>query len=602
MTEALITLKQVGKSMGVEPLFDGLDMTIHSQARLGIIGANGSGKSTLLKILSGELEPDEGERICRRDLRIARVEQVTSFPADSNPRQLLNQAHANATGSESPSINPAVERLLHELAWPDPEQALGQLSGGWSKRLAIARALIGEPDILLLDEPTNHLDLEGMLLLERLLSRFHGSVVMVSHDRWFLSTCAGNICELGRAYPGGCFVADGTFDEFCELRRSFLQGQQERQASLANRMRREDSWLSRRPKARTTKAVGRIKQAGVLRADLDELKARNHHATRGAAAMSFGATERRSTLLLEAQGVSKAYGQKRLFNGVDITISPGTRLGLVGGNGSGKSTLLKILAGTLTPDAGSIRHANDLRLLTFDQHRSQLNPRAKVRDTLAPGGGDTVATAQGVQHLMAFAKRFRFSPLQLDQQVGSLSGGEQARLLIATLTQVNADVLVLDEPTNDLDIPSLESLEDSLCNFPGGVVLITHDRYLLDRVCNLILALDGQGNADLVSDYSQWEELQRGRVDQPEISVESPVETSANKGGSLSHQERKELRSLENRIEKAESNLACVETEIAAPAVASDSEALIALAARREQAEKQLEELYERWSELEARR
>ena len=608
MPEALITLRQVHKNMGSQKLFEDLDVVVHAGARLGIIGNNGCGKSTLLGLLSGKIPLDGGERMQKKGLRIGIVSQDSDFPMEATARSIL-QASAAEHIDES-SVHPRVERMLRDLQWQDPEQPVGELSGGWRKRLSIAEALLQEPDLLLLDEPTNHLDLEGMLWLEDLLAKVNCTVVMVSHDRWFLSAAAGSILELGQAFPGGHFVAAGSYEEFLEQKNAFLAGQQERQASLANRMRREDIWLAKRPKARTTKAVSRIRDAGALRSDLNAVSQRNAVANRSGPAIDFAATGRRSTNLIVAEGIAKGFGGRQLFGDLDLTLSPGMRLGLIGGNGSGKTTLLNMLSGKLKPDSGSVRPASDLRVVTFDQHRSKLDRSKTLRQVCCPMGGEQVAMANGHMHLQAFARKFRFTPLQLDQRVDSLSGGEQARLLIATLMQEQADVLILDEPTNDLDIITLEALEESLKSFPGGMVLITHDRYLLTTVCNTFVALDGHGSATRVSDYGQWEAQLNERVKQlakGKTASDAPA-TAASAGSTsevtqesqnLSHKERKELRSLEGRIEKAEQKLAELEEAMADPAIASDAEALITCDSERAAQQKVVEQLYERWEELE---
>ena len=303
----------------------------------------------------------------------------------------------------------------------------------------------------------------------------------------------------------------------------------------------------------------------------------------------------------------KQYGERIIFQHLDVTVSPGLRLGLIGGNGSGKTTLLQMLAGSITPDSGQVKPATGLRLVTFDQHRNSLDRSKTLRQICCPMGGEQVAMANGTLHIQAFARKFRFTPLQLDQRVDSLSGGEQARLLIATLMQQQADVLVLDEPTNDLDIITLESLEESLQAFPGGIVLITHDRYLLNTVCNDFIALDGTGNASHVADYGQWEALakQQPSTDpkpQTDANVSDKADpTSAATAQNLSHKERKELRSLEGRIEKADAKLAELDEAMADPAIASDAEALIKLDNERAEQQGIVEQLYERWEELESR-
>ncbi len=355
--------------------------------------------------------------------------------------------------------------LLGKVGFADAEQAVDSLSGGWRKRLSIARELIRGPDLLLLDEPTNHLDLEGILWLEKLLANAPFSFLLVSHDRYFLENATNRIVELSSAYADGYLSTNGTYSDFLVKREEYLGAQAARQQSLAGQVRREIEWLHRGAKARTTKAKGRIQQAGQLMQDLSDLKTRN--AQSGAAKIDFVASNRQTRKMLAAKNVSKSFGGRQLFSGLDLVLSPGTKLGLLGPNGSGKSTLIRLLAGQDSPDAGEIWRAEQLRIVLFDQSRRQLDKSQTLRDALSPTG-ETVSYRGSSMHVTAWAARFLFRKEQLDLPVGDLSGGEQARVLIAQLMLQPADLLILDEPTNDLDISSLEVLEESLSDFPGA--------------------------------------------------------------------------------------------------------------------------------------
>src|SRR6185369_219950 len=457
-----------------------------------------SGKSTLLKILAGLETPDRGTRSLRGRVRVGYVPQDPLFEAERTVADVLMAALADTDEEDRPG---RLAQALGRAGFVDGQAAVATLSGGWKKRLAIARELAPEPDILLMDEPTNHLDLDGILWLEGLLAERARACLVVSHDRYFLEHVATRMLELNRTYPNGIFETDGRYSEFLARRDDFLRGQAAYQESLANTVRREIEWLRQGAKARSTKAKGRIKEAGRLMEELEDSRSRALTATAG---IDFTSSQRRTRRLLAVRGLTKSLAGRRLVSDLDLVITPGTRVGLIGPNGSGKTTLLNVLAGSLPPDAGDIERADALRVVRFEQERGGLDPAQSLRRALAPEG-DAVTWQGRSVHVASWAKRFLFRPEQLEVPVGRLSGGEQARILIARLMREPADLLVLDEPTNDLDIPTLEVLEESLAEFEGGLVLVTHDRFMLERVSTMILALDGAGGAATFADYAQWE-------------------------------------------------------------------------------------------------
>jgi ATP-binding cassette subfamily F protein uup len=584
----LLSVNGISQSFGSAPLFSGITLHVMEGQRLGLIGPNGSGKSTLLKIMAGLLEPDTGVRTVRKLIRIAYVPQEPEFAPGTTASQVLaalvpDQAAVNVT--------------LGKAGFADGSAPVDSLSGGWKRRLSIARELIRNPDVLLLDEPTNHLDLEGILWLEKLLAGAPFASVIVSHDRYFLENVMTEMAEINRVYPGGMFRAAGAYADFLEKREAFLEAQSEQQAALANRVRREVEWLRRGPKARTGKSRARVDAAHELMGDLAEVATRNTKAT---AQIDFTASGRKTRKLIRAEAISKQLGGKPLFRDLSFSLSPGIRLGLAGPNGSGKTTLLRILKGELPPDAGTIERAEGLRVVYFDQGREQLDPAVPLRDGLG-AHGDTVIYRDRPMHIAGWAKRFLFSPEQLDTPVGRFSGGERARIVIARLMLQAADVLLLDEPTNDLDIPTLEVLEESLTDFPGALVLVTHDRYMLDRVSSVVLGLDGEGGAEVFADYSQWEQARSSKPARAEREAPPARPAPAAARKKLSYLDAREWEQMEQRILDAEQKLEACRAALQAPEVVSDPLALQERYRELQTAEVVVDGLYARWAELEGK-
>ena len=458
------------------------------------------------------------------------------------------------------------------------------------------------PDILLLDEPTNHLDLAGIEWLEELLEQPAFACVVVSHDRYFLENIATEMAELSRVYPDGVLRARGNYSEFLEKKEEFLHAQSKRQEALENLVHNEIEWLRRGAKARTRKSKARIGKANELMGELADLNARTRTAT---AQIDFSATDRKTKRLIELDHVAYAIGDRTLFEGLNFILTARARVGLVGPNASGKTTLLRLLRGELAPTSGQIHGADWLRIVYFDQTR-QLDPSVTLRRALAPDG-DSVVYQDRVIHVASWAAKFLFTGEQLNQPVDRLSGGERARVLIAQLMLQPADVLLLDEPTNDLDIPTLEILEESLLEFRGSLVLVTHDRYMLDRVSTVVLGLDGEGAAESFADYLQWESWQAERQRSAKIgagpgrrapaSEELSLPAQAKK--KLSYLEAREYTGIEQRIADAEQLLQAKRAQLEDPAIASDGPRLLSAHAEMEAAQKDRDRLYARWAELE---
>lgn len=593
----LINVRSISKSFGAEPLFQNVSFTVSEGDRIGMIGPNGSGKSTLLRILAGAVQPDEGEIAVRKRLRMSYVEQDSQFSAGDTVGSVVEKAMERAEVPPAERGTLSAE-TLGRAGFMDLQAEAASLSGGWQKRLAIVEALVQSPDILLLDEPTNHLDLAGIAWLEELLEQAAFACVVISHDRYFLENVANDVAELSRVYPDGLLRVKGRYSLFLEKKEDFLRAQSKRQEALENLVHSEIEWLRRGAKARTRKSKARIDKAGELIEELADLNARTRSA---AARIDFSATDRKTKRLIELQNVSYSVGARSLFQKLDFVIAAGMRIGLVGPNGSGKTTLLRLLRGEVAPTEGDILRADRLRIVCFDQTRT-LDPTLTLRRALAPEGDSVIYQDRSI-HVASWAARFLFKGEQLNQPIERLSGGERARVLIAQLMLQPADVLLLDEPTNDLDIPTLEILEESLLEFRGSLVLVTHDRYLLDRVSTNVLGLDGLGGAESFADYSQWEAWQDERKEAVTTAVQ-PVETSTPLPApaakrKLSYLEAREFAGMEQRIAEAEEALQQKRANAEDPAIASDAGRLVAAHAELDQAQQEVDALYERWAELE---
>jgi ATP-binding cassette subfamily F protein uup len=606
----LIGAHEISKAFAARPLFEGLTFSIESGERIGLIGPNGAGKSTLLRILAGQSQPDDGTLSVQRGLRVGYLEQVPRF------REGLTVLEAVLEGGDPEdweSIAAAHEQLskLDLAGGPSgvqPESQVDRLSGGWKKRVALARELIKKPDLLLLDEPTNHLDVESILWLEELLESANFATLTITHDRVFLQRVSNRILELDRRNPGGLLSVRGDYAQYLETKDQLLAGQQRQETTLKNTLRRETEWLRRGAKARTTKQQARIQRAEALQDTVAELEYRNQDQK---VRLSFQSAEKNPKKLIEAQGIAKSPGGKPLFKDLDVLITPGARLGLLGPNGCGKSTLIRVLLGHETPDEGSVRHSEHLSVAYFEQNRETLDPARTVLKTICPSG-DHVDFRGGRVHIRSYLDRFLFGPGQAEMAVGKLSGGEQSRLLLARLMLKEANLLVLDEPTNDLDMATLNVLQDVLTDFPGAVLLVSHDRYFLDQVATKILAFplrEAQAGRLVpcvgLEQWEEWHAREKQALEAAAKAAAAPARRDAvtplpAKKKKLGFKEQRELDGMEATIHAAEAELARLTRESASPENALKPGKLRELTAAMAEAQARVDQLYARWSELES--
>lgn len=619
----LIAGQNLSKTYGSRTLFRGVALNLHDRERLALIGPNGAGKSTLLKILAAVETPDVGEVTLRKGLRVAYVGQKDVFPDGATVRSAVVAGIGESRPADIHDEHEAeasAEQVLRRVGFENLDAAASSLSGGQRKRLAIAREIAKQPDALFLDEPTNHLDVEGIEWLEGLLRGAAFASIIVTHDRQFLESAGTRIAELSSQYPDGLFAVEGNYSEFLRRKGEFLEAQLKQQRSLENRVREDLRWLGRGAQARRTKSKSRIDASYARMDDLSDLRSRT--ATREATAIDWEATGRMTQKLLVARAITKSLGERRLFTDLDLILSPGHCLGLLGPNGSGKTTLIRVLTGEIEPDAptpqaikdaaeathvppgtpapGTIKRAVGLRIVIFSQHRTEIDPATTLSEALSPHS-DSVIYRGRTLHINTWSKMFLFEPWQLKQPVRALSGGELARIHIARLMLEPADVLILDEPTNDLDIPSLEVLEESLEEFPGSIVLVTHDRAMLARLATHLIALNGEGGARHFTDYDQWVARQKMPREEAVTKV-APTATPAPARKKLSYKEQREFDGIEATILEAEARVKVLESKMSDPALAVDHRKMEAACLELGEAQAKVASLYERWTELEGKR
>lgn len=591
----LLSAQKLTKIYSNQPLFTGLTLGVEEGERVAIVGRNGSGKSTFIRILAGLEECDDGAVARKRDLRLAYVPQVDVFEPGASAYDIL----AAALHEDELSREKRIGETLAQIEFRNKSQSVEAMSGGERKRLAIARALITEPQLLLLDEPTNHLDISGVLWLENLLNNASFASVFISHDRFFIQNAAQRVVEIDPQYPNGCLVVKGAYADFLETRAIYLEQIEQYRASLANIVRREVAWLRRGAKAQRKKDKARTDQAKDLIAELQGVTRYENTAK-----LEFSATGRKSKELIKAEDLSQKIEDHELFSGLSFVLCPGSKLGVLGPNGSGKTTFLNTVLGKIKPASGRVVLASRLRVAFLDQMRSGIDRNQTLKQVLARDTDAVVFNGEEI-HVAGWARRFLFKPEQLSLPLHRLSGGEQARAILARLMVQPADVLVLDEPTNDLDIQTLEVLEDALLEFPGALILVTHDRSLLDRVCHAVVGLSGFGQSELFADHTQWtrwlSEIPSKKSDATGLAGKGAAPKEAKRRAGLSFTEKHEFDKIEGKIAKKEAQLKELESQMSAPEIASKAEELAQICKKLAELQAEVDSLYARWSELESK-
>jgi ATP-binding cassette subfamily F protein uup len=623
-----LKLNKVSLHYGTLVLLDEVDFAMRKGERIGLLGRNGAGKTTLLKVISGEIEPESGERWLRTGIRISYLDQdlphadeqdvydvvahglagVGDLLAqyhhaiiDGNMR-VLERVQQELEAKDGWRLQQRVETVISQLQLPG-EAGMASLSGGWRRRVALGQALVSEPDILLLDEPTNHLDIPAIEWLEKQLQAYKGTVMFVTHDRAFLQKVANTIVELDRGHLSSWV---GDYAGFLKFREQQLDAEERENALFDKRLAEEEKWIRQGIKARRTRNEGRVR---ALKAMREERRQRRDQA--GRAEFGMETAERSGKRVVELEHVSKRFGDNLVIDDFSTLIKRGDRIGIVGANGAGKSTLIKILLGELPPDSGTVKPGTKLEIAYFDQLRVHLDPEKNLIDNVC-GGQDFIEIQGRKRHAISYLGEFLFAPDRVRMPVKALSGGEQNRAILAKLFSKPANLLVLDEPTNDLDVETLELLEEILFDFDGTVLLVSHDREFMDNVVTSIIVLEGSGKvAEYVGGYSHWagkggklinREQQRAgaTAENQATSPKALKQAKPAQARKLSYKDKRELESLPGLIEQLESVLTGLEKEMAGDGFYQrDHAAVEAIIGQLASTRSELDAVYARWEVLE---
>jgi ABC transport system ATP-binding/permease protein len=599
---ALISLRDITLGFGGPPLLENVNLQIESGQAIGLLGLNGMGKTTLLKLIHGDLSPESGEIARQADLRVAYLPQGVPLGLEGSVHQVvasgLGTSPTAQKGSEAHwQSQLQVDQVISRMQL-DSEAPFDQLSAGLKRRVLLARGLVSDPNLLLLDEPTNHLDIDSIDWLEGFLKRWGGTLLFVTHDRVFLQNLSNRIIELDR---GHLFDWDCDYSTFLERKEALLAAEQEQNALFDKKLAQEEAWIRRGIEARRTRNEGRVRAL---------IRLRNQRAQRrdrpGKVRMQVDAEQRSGKLVIETEDLAYAFENQPIVNKLNLTIQRGDRLGIIGPNGSGKTTLLRLLLGELEPQSGSLRHGTNLEIAYFDQLRSQLDESKSILDNV--GEGRDVITINGRErNLVGYLEGFLFSRERVHAPISALSGGERNRLLLARLLARPANLLVLDEPTNDLDIDTLEILENMLLEYPGTLILVSHDRAFLNNLVTSTLVLSGDGQArEFIGGYDDWqnqkdaEQEAQAASKKPRKTAPAPTAKKQQASKKLSYKEQSELDQLPSKIEALEAEQAQLNTSLADPAFYQNNNAEVSQAVERlKVVEDELQQAYRRWEELE---
>lgn len=598
----LLRLDEISLAYGAKPLLDKACLLVGERERVCLVGRNGEGKSSLLRVAAGVTPADDGQRWIKPGARLAMLVQDLDDSSAKTVGEVVFSAVEAESGRDDAEVVPShrVHALLSKLKL-DPAWIFDSLSGGWRRRVLLARALACEPDILLLDEPTNHLDIEAIEWLESVMLDFKGALLFVSHDRYFVNRLATRIAELDR---GRLTQWPGNYDEYQQRKAQLLVNEAKENAEFDRKWSAEEVWIRKGVEARRTRNEGRVRALEQMREERRQRRMRS-----GPAKIEVFEADRSGKLLFELDAVSLRRGEREIVRDFSLRMQRGDRIGIVGPNGFGKSSLLKLLLGELEPDCGSVYRAGTLQIAYYDQQREQLDLNASVFDNVNDGN-EFIGEGAGRRHVSSWLRDFLFRPEQFRTPASALSGGERNRLLLARIFARPANLLVLDEPTNDLDIETLELLEEKIADFSGSLLLVSHDRTFLDRVVGSLLVLEGQGKVqDFVGGWSDWrawksQETKARSSDQPQSS-----KTSSSRGhhserprpSRMSYKEQREFEALPEKLESLETSKAELEAKIMLPTFYAQPEHQVREALQAlQQLDVEIAAAWERWAELEA--
>ena len=621
----LITLQNVCVSYGQPPLIDRVNLVINTGERVCLIGRNGAGKSTLLKIINGQAVADDGQIKYASGVKISQLEQAVpqdtegtvfeviagglgeqgklihrfhqlthqlSTRTDQKLYSELEQCQAEIDRTDGWDINQRVESIITKMELAADEE-LSSLSGGYKRRVLLGRALVSNPDLLLLDEPTNHLDIEAIQWLEQFLKTWQGSLLFISHDRRFMDNLAQRFVEIDR---GQLSEFNCDYNTYLKRKEDNLEIEDRQNALFDKRLSQEEIWIRQGIKARRTRNEGRVRSLEAMRNEYSERRKRQ-----GTAKMDIQQAEKSGKIVAEAKNIDFSFDQESVINNFSVLIQRGDKIGLIGRNGIGKTTLIKLLLGQLQPDSGTLKTGTNLNVAYFDQYRSALDEEKSVQDNVS-GGRDMLEIGGKQKHVISYLQDFLFSPDRCRQPVKALSGGERNRLLLAKLFTLPSNVLVLDEPTNDLDIDTLDLLEELLVDYKGTIILVSHDRAFLNNVVTSTLAFEGNGKINhYVGGYDDWLRQRSAEENKRPIAKNKVTKKSANNAKKLSYKDQRELDNLPLRIEQLEAQISAISTTMSEPTFYQSDRALITQTeAALIEFEEELAHCYERWELLEA--